>query len=1582
MKFNDRLLSKITVLILSIVLLIGGVPTQVFALNASIDSEKPLEIVRESVVDEESIDLPQPEPTIEEIPDESTRSFQKNVKIWKSKNSLSIIYESTDVLQLRCAIYNWVSGDLLYTGELVWDNNNSLYKIELDVGTLFESSPSDNKAVDTDINEIPLKVLLNDGVTRFEEIIDREIGYTEITRSEVAENGDITFFWQPIESVTGYIIEYKNNEEICCFDIPDNYIDIKNGFSNDSTLLLTPYSIENEVKYFGEAVEYDLVDFNNLSESKVNEQKEISFYQEEHEIAKESDIVVVTPNGDSADEKSMDKNAIVPSSDNSDTESENADIYIDDIVEPQESISIEEWVGAGVIPGDGTRYTVLLLDNSGSMSGTPLSTEKAAAKKFCSQMLAADGVNYISIVTYSDHVIKTYDFTNQYNDIENQLNNMSASGGTNTNAALKQATTLLNEAPETATKNIVLLSDGLPQTGDTFTEGRYSSKDSYNYYKYANAVYKTAKAIDSSWNLYSLGFFHVLSGGDLSFARRLMSDLPANENMYYEVTDVNDLEFMFGKIADDITLSDLKKLYIEQHVSYINSSQYARDIIPGFGSLLSQILLDIREDSNVKKYNVCQQISKTINYDLDLTQEYEILLANLMINDQADKGIKEAYLSNLRATMNDTLELVLKYTETISDRINKADKNRMIDLYNKMMDESFLSDSYCKLYDEYIDTVNEYYSAADMKSLVKKSKTALNIADVVLATASETIEYYCFAQAYLDTTDDFIRTLGYLYYCADIHTWDSDIEGIGPVTQLVELAELQTAIEIFIGEMEAYKENNADALARFAINKLAYKTESKVANEVTDKALDFLSTQIPIFKIIPILKTGLKAGLTIVDIFSNLDDRAASGNMVEKLYIISTLMDEVVEMQESGLRSEYNSGNSDDLLFRRAAQFDEAVNIYKSSLRLAANYGEEYEKSLLETESKKLIPSKEKVAWYSAAITLANVDKLRTNNILCHHQGLVYNHKSDIVLDTNRLKVFTIACPVDVDVLDDQGKRVAHLSAQNTVVEENYAPYFFTISNANNEYIKVVVLPDSSKFQILLSGTGDGKMDVYLGAYDGKEIYDVKKYSGITVEENDQGYLSVEEENGFRKLIFNNIEYTEDDIHSGYQIVDHDAADKAMITTDSSQYYCAKNQIFTIHALIHTPENFENGSRKFTGYIAMLQNWSWVQLGAWYIDGGTISVDLPVKVGDLSTGNITFTVSLFYSDNFTTGASLYDCLFRVNILPDSFKVTFDPDGGSCEKTYKEIVYGCSYGELPIPERDGYSFNGWFTEREGKGDRISAKNTVEAISDQQVYAYWITSDKNSILVEFDANGGKTPTSFRCFYDGDKYGVLPIPIQEGSRFVGWYTEKEGGNLVDSNTIVRSQTLYAHWQTLEIKGFSDVQDPSHAFYKAIYWAADAGITKGYPDGTFGIDRSCTRGEMIMFLWRYAGKPAPKALSKSPFKDVPKNHAFYSAIIWASQKGITKGYPDGTFGINRNVSRGECMMFLWRLKGKSAPKAVSVSPFKDVPKTHAFYNAILWGAQKKITNGYTSGPKKGTFGINENCTRGAIVTFLYRAK
>ena len=247
--------------------------------------------------------------------------------------------------------------------------------------------------------------------------------------------------------------------------------------------------------------------------------------------------------------------------------------------------------------------------------------------------------------------------------------------------------------------------------------------------------------------------------------------------------------------------------------------------------------------------------------------------------------------------------------------------------------------------------------------------------------------------------------------------------------------------------------------------------------------------------------------------------------------------------------------------------------------------------------------------------------------------------------------------------------------------------------------------------------------------------------------------------------------------------------------------------------------------------------------------------------------------------------------------------------------------------------------------------LSSFTISKSLNDPYLFSYW---DSNLCLL-------KTPKKNSCSID------LPATMYDSS------------GKAYSKMPILSKSI-----TLTRKGgkFTDVKDPTHPYYRAIYWAAGAGITKGYSDGTFGIDKSCTRGEMMMFLWRFAGKPTPKTVSKSPFKDVPKDHTFYKAILWGAQNGITKGYSDGTFGINRNVTRGACMMFLWRLKGQPNPTNVSKPPFKDVPKTHSYYKAILWGSQKKITNGYTSGAKKGTFGINENCTRGQIVTFLYRAK
>ena len=169
-----------------------------------------------------------------------------------------------------------------------------------------------------------------------------------------------------------------------------------------------------------------------------------------------------------------------------------------------------------------------------------------------------------------------------------------------------------------------------------------------------------------------------------------------------------------------------------------------------------------------------------------------------------------------------------------------------------------------------------------------------------------------------------------------------------------------------------------------------------------------------------------------------------------------------------------------------------------------------------------------------------------------------------------------------------------------------------------------------------------------------------------------------------------------------------------------------------------------------------------------------------------------------------------------------------------------------------------------------------------------------------------------------------------------------------------------------------FSDVPY-GHTFYDAIFWAVDKGITGGYADGTFRPGAGCTRGQVVTFLYRAAGEPEVD-ISNNPFTDVYVG-PYFKAILWAVDKGITGGYADGTFRPNATCTRGQIATFLYRAAGEPAVKN-AVNPFTDV-SGGPFYQAILWAVENGVTGGFTD----GTFRPNNTCTRGQVVTFMYRA-
>ena len=175
--------------------------------------------------------------------------------------------------------------------------------------------------------------------------------------------------------------------------------------------------------------------------------------------------------------------------------------------------------------------------------------------------------------------------------------------------------------------------------------------------------------------------------------------------------------------------------------------------------------------------------------------------------------------------------------------------------------------------------------------------------------------------------------------------------------------------------------------------------------------------------------------------------------------------------------------------------------------------------------------------------------------------------------------------------------------------------------------------------------------------------------------------------------------------------------------------------------------------------------------------------------------------------------------------------------------------------------------------------------------------------------------------------------------------------------------------------VGGFRDVFSDDY-YADAVLWAVqhEPQITNGTEPGVFSPGAACTRAQMVTFLWRAAGCPQPKDKT-NPFRDVKSGDYFYQAVLWAVENGITAGTGANTFSPGARVTRAQTVTFLWRT-AKSPAVAGSV-PFQDVPTRQYYTDAVLWAVKKKITNGTDA----THFSPDASCTRGQIVTFLYRA-
>lgn len=251
----------------------------------------------------------------------------------------------------------------------------------------------------------------------------------------------------------------------------------------------------------------------------------------------------------------------------------------------------------------------------------------------------------------------------------------------------------------------------------------------------------------------------------------------------------------------------------------------------------------------------------------------------------------------------------------------------------------------------------------------------------------------------------------------------------------------------------------------------------------------------------------------------------------------------------------------------------------------------------------------------------------------------------------------------------------------------------------------------------------------------------------------------------------------------------------------------------------------------------------------------------------------------------------------------------------------------------------------------------------------------------------AEDGTISVSPKNASEGDKVTITVTP-DEGYEVDSITAKDANGNkltLKDNGDGTYTFTMPASKVTIEAsfaekkadepvapeKIFADVSADDY-YYEAVKWASENGVTSGIGENLFGANLPCTRSQIVAFLWRAAGSPEPKSLSS--FVDVSADAYYAKAVAWAVEEGIVSGTSATTFSPDAVCTRAQSVAFLYRAFGEKVDKAAG---FSDVSADAYYADAVAWA----VENGVASGIGGGLFAPDQDCTRGQIVAFLYRA-
>ena len=552
-------------------------------------------------------------------------------------------------------------------------------------------------------------------------------------------------------------------------------------------------------------------------------------------------------------------------------------------------------------------------------------------------------------------------------------------------------------------------------------------------------------------------------------------------------------------------LSNVYSEWINQHLAFAASDSFGQKIVSGYSNTMLSVFREALKDKSVRDYNLGKATSQilNLNFEIDDKEMYKLILMESLYNSSHIEMIQDDYIDGYDEALHEIATILVNIGNAIKDASEIEIMPSLSILYEIIANTHITSPEFNPAFSKFVDILDSNFRSPDFLEKLKQdlgfflTNVAIDGLLETYDTLKDIVQFCASYKAYLSTSDHFVAVLELMKIRVDMLSVSNTSPIILDVHDFPELdtleatwnwADFSCALQSIIDDYLACTSEGAQAIAEYAVERVKEANSSFVFRLETSLAVftwDTIVSKIPVFQVSVYAKYALNIMILAEEILTNVDEKAYAVDMLKKLYVISVVLDGVVDI----CANELQSNN-----YYTAAVFDESIKMYKGIQELACDYAMVYidmelSDAILElkaydwsidlfTNRNKLVDA---VNRYKRYCLLLAEQKADIQSISCHDSALdlIHSMKDNIQLLSNS-NIYIVACPVDVIIRDKAGYQIAYLSGIDNRIVDGYDSLFRLIKYSDDpeSFIKIAIIPN--EYSVELLGTGDGTMDLFI----------------------------------------------------------------------------------------------------------------------------------------------------------------------------------------------------------------------------------------------------------------------------------------------------------------------------------------------------------------------------------------------------------------------------------------------------------------------------------------------------------------------